>query len=220
MHFKSYLFLFIASTLYSINVEAQLGRFGLNAGLLYSDWENEIKLDSNINYEGKIGASVGFYFVSEISDHWNLDYAVNIAWKGFKMNGHLVVPGVQLGANLVNHSIYIDLPITMRYIFGKNTPQGFFIKGGVQFSFLVYNKIDGSVVYNGQSFYGDPQSNADELHPFDLSVFPAIGYQFESGLNFQFLYQYGLINIIKNSDYLGIKSAHNSILMVQVGIDL
>lgn len=222
MHFKSIIFflIFTFSILLSIDTQAQLDRFGLSVGLLYADWESEKAIDYDIDYTGKIGASLGFYFVTELSDNWNLDYGLNVAWKGFEMNGSLVVPGVQLGANLVNQSIYLDVPVGIRYIFGANAPVGFFIKAGVQFSFLVYNKIDGNVVYNGTNYYGDPQSNASELNQFDISIFPALGYQFDSGVNFQFMYEYGLINIVKDDDYLGLKNAHNSVIMVQVGIDL
>ena len=125
-----------------------------------------------------------------------------------------------LGADLTNQSIYIDIPLAVRMTLGDNSPSGFFVQAGVQFSILTYNKIDGTVVYNGTPYYGDPDNNADELHRFDMSIYPGIGYQFESGLNFQLFYEYGLLNIIKDEDYLGITSAHNSVFRLQVGIDL
>lgn len=206
--------------LFSFNTKAQFGRIGIQASVLYADWEGEKTNEFDIAYDGKTGASVGIYFIKEFSANWNLEYGMNFSWKGFTLNGQLMIPGVQLGANLINQSIYLDVPVSIRYIIGEYGPSGFFIKAGVQFSYLAYNKIDGHVLYNGTNFYGDPQSNANELNRFDLAIFPGIGYQFNNGFNLQLIYERGLINIIKDDEYLGLTSAYNSVIRLQFGIDL
>lgn len=206
--------------LFSANSQAQFARFGLRGGILYTDWIGEKVIDDKITYDGKVGAFIGFYSVNDITSNWSLEYGLNISWKGFKMNGQYFAPGVNLGADLTNESIYIDIPLAVRMFFGDNSPSGFFVQAGAQFSILTFNKINGSVVYNGTPYYGDPDNNADELHRFDISLYPGVGYQFDSGLNFQLFYEYGLLNIVKDEDYLGIKSAHNSVFRLQVGIDL
>lgn len=219
--FRFILLITLFFSVFNTELSAQFNRVGLRSGVLFSDWEAERAINASINYEGKIASFLGIYFVNEISDKWNLEYGLTASWQGFKMNGQLMIPGVQLGASLVNHSVYIDLPVSMRYVFGEDSPYGIFAKAGVQFSILAYNKINGTVLYNGTSFYGDPENNADQLKRFDMSIFPAIGYQFPGGLCFQLSYEYGLINIIKDDDdYLGLNTAHNSVIRFEIGIEL
>jgi hypothetical protein len=218
---KFLLLILLIFNVFSVELNAQFSRVGIRSGILVSDWEAERAINATISYEGKLNSFLGIYFVHDLTNKWNLEYGLTASWKGFKMNGQLMIPGVQLGANLVNHSIYIDLPVSMRYVFGGDSPYGIFAKAGVQFSFLAYNKINGTVLYNGTSYYGDPESNADQLNRFDMSVFPGLGYQFQNGLCFQLTYEYGLLNIIKDDeDYLGLKTAHNSVIRFEIGIEL
>lgn len=218
---KFLLLILLIFSVFNSELNAQFNRVGIRSGIIFSDWEAERAINASISYEGKLASFLGIYFVDDLTDKWNLEYGLTASWKGFKMNGQLMIPGVQLGASLVNHSIYIDLPVSMRYVFGEDSPYGFFAKAGVQFSFLAYNKINGTVLYNGTSFYGDPENNADQLSRFDMSIFPGIGYQFQSGLCFQLTYEYGLINIIKDKDeYLGLNTAHNSVIRFEIGIEL
>ena len=218
--YLGYLVLLLFS-LFQITGQAQANRFGFNAAILYSDWASEKTIDNTVAYDAKVGYQVGVYSVKEFAANWNLSYGLNVALKGFKMNGQLIIPGVTLAANLINHSVYIDVPVAMRYTFGSLGPSGFFVSAGVQFSYLVFNKIEGNVLYNGVNYYGDPENNADQLNRFDLSLYPAIGYQFENGLNFQLFYERGLVNIIKDEeDYLGVTKAFNSVIKFQIGLDL
>lgn len=216
-----YSIIFILFAFCQVNTYSQVNRFGFRAAVLSTDWESEKSIDSILTYSNKIGYSVGAYFVKEFSDKWNLEYGINVSWKGFKMNGSIVLPGVALALDLINHSIYLDIPIAMRYTFGNYGPKGLFVSGGVQFSYLVFNKIEGKLQYNGTNQYGDPDNNADELNRFDFSIFPSVGYQFDNGLNFQFSYERGLINTIKDDDeYLGLTKALNSVFKLQIGLDL
>lgn len=212
------LFLMIFSI--TANSQGLAPRFGLRAGVLYTDWEGEKVIDDMIAYQGKTGGFIGFYSVWEFSTSFNLEYGLNVSLKGFAMNGQLIIPGVQLAADLKNHSVYIDVPVAIRWLINNDSPAGVFIKGGVQFSYLALNKIEGNVLYNGTNFYGDPESNAEELNRFDISIFPGVGYQFTNGLHFQLLYERGLLNIIKDEDYLGLTNAINSVIKIQIGIDL
>ena len=213
------LLLFMATSL-TLSSQGIAPRFGLHGGILYTDWEGEKVIDDKISYEGKTGGFIGIYFIEEIRSNWHLEYGLNVSLKGFNMNGQLVVPGVQLAADLTNHSVYIDAPIAIRWVLGNESPTGFFVKAGVQFSYMVYNKIEGQVLYNGTNHYGDPESNANELNRFDISIFPGVGYQFYNGLHFQLLYELGLLNIVKDEDYLGVTNAYNSVIKIQIGIDL
>lgn len=215
---KRFILLFIMFT--GINANAQFQRFGIRSGVLFTDWIGEKTIDENIQYNGKVGSFIGVYGASQLGSHFDIEYGLNFAWKGFKISGQLMVPGVQFGANLTNQSIYTDVPIAIRYVIGDNSPSGIYLKAGVQFSYLVFNKIDGNVLYNGTNYYGDPDNNANELNRFDLCLYPAFGYQFESGLSFELCYEYGLINCVKDEDYLGVTSGNNSVLKIQIAIDL
>lgn len=210
---------FIANSL-AVSSQGLAPRFGLRGGVLYTDWVGEKTIDDKITYHGKTGGFIGIYSVSEFSTNFHLEYGLNVSLKGFNLNGQLVVPGVQLAADLTNHSVYIDAPIAIRWVLGEDSPAGFFLKGGIQFSYLVLNKIEGQVLYNGTNHYGDPESNADELNRFDIGIFPGLGYQFINGLHFQLIYELGLLNIVKDEDYLGVTNATNSVVKIQIGIDL
>lgn len=217
---KIFVLLFLIANSLTASSQSLAPRFGLRGGMLYTDWVGEKTIDENITYHGKTGGFIGIYSVSEFSTNFHLEYGLNVSLKGFNLNGQLVVPGVQLAADLTNHSVYIDAPVAIRWVIGQYSPTGFFLKAGVQFSYLVYNKIEGHVLYNGSSMYGDPESNADELNRFDISLFPGVGYQFNNGLHFQLIYELGLLNIVKDEDYLGVTNATNSVIKIQIGIDL
>lgn len=202
-------------------VNAQFWRFGIRAGVSSTDWVGDHFSSENVQYNSKIGGFIGFYFAKDNRKNWDFEYGLNISLKGFDLTGQLIVPGVQLGANLKNHGVYIDVPVAIRYYFGRDAPNGFFLKAGFGLSFLVYNSIEGQVIYNGNSnFYGDPESNASELHRLDFFLFPGIGYQLENGLNFQLIWERGLIDMIIDQDYLGWTNAYNQSFKLVVGIDL
>jgi len=217
-------FFFVLFVYSSYNVDAQFSRFsrfGFRAGVTSTAWVGDHFKSENIQYNQKVGGFIGFYFAMGNKTQWNFEYGLNISLKGFDLTGQLIVPGVHLGANLKNHSVYLDVPLSFRYYLGNFAPEGFFFKGGFGLSFLVYNRIEGQVNYNTSSkFYGDPESNASELHRLDFFLFPGIGYQLENGLNFQLIWERGLINMIISEDYLGWTNAYNQSFKLVIGFDL
>jgi len=205
----------------TLNINAQFWRFGIRAGASSTAWTGDHISFENIQYNSKIGGFIGFYFAKDNRKNWDFEYGLNISLKGFDLTGQLFVPGVQLGANLKNHGVYIDVPVAIKYYFVRGAPSGFFVKAGFSLSFLVYNTIEGQVIYNGNSsFYGEPESNASELHRLDFILFPGIGYQLKNGLNFQLLWERGLINMVIDNDYLGWTKAYNQSFKLVIGYDL
>lgn len=215
---KTTLLFFLMLMIY-LPSRAQFSRVGIRAGVGMAGWSGSDDTRGLVKYSYKTGGFIGFYSARGLGTHWDIEYGFDISLKGFNFSGSYFSTGVQLGANLTNHSVYIEVPVAVRYYFGLAAPAGFFLKGGISLSYLVYNKINGSVIYNNSQIYGDPDNNASELNRFDFLLYPAVGYQFEMGLHLQLIYEFGLIDIVKNEDYLGWTNGYNRIIKLSVGFD-
>ncbi|RLD24409.1 MAG: hypothetical protein DRI54_06135 [Bacteroidetes bacterium] len=204
----------------SHHINAQFSRFGVRASISSVSWVGDYNPNPNVQYNSKIGGSIGFYFAREIGTNWNIEYGLNLSVKGFNLTGQVLYPGAMVGVDIKNQSAYIDVPVGFRYYFGRAAPNGFFIKAGIGISFLVYNKVNWIGQYNNQSFNGDFDGNASELNRFDFFVFPGIGYQLANGLNFQLIWERGLINIVKDDEYFDWTKAYNQSFKLVIGFDL
>jgi len=126
-------FLLVLILFSTLCVSAQFTRFGIRAGVNSAEWTGDNFKSENIQYNQKFGGFIGFYSTLDNRKNWNFEYGLNVSLKGFNLSGQLIVPGVNLGSNINNHSIYIDIPIAMRYYLGKRAPAGFFLKAGSLF---------------------------------------------------------------------------------------
>mgnify|MGYP003564562525 CR=1 FL=1 len=199
---------------------SQFGEFGFHASLAYAGWMGEHIESNNLQYNQKLGGSLGIYFAHEFTDHFQYRYGVDVALRGFELSGQLSVPGVQLGANVINQSVYVDLPVLVRFYPGLGAPEGFFLQAGIVPGFLVYNSIEGTVLYNNSPIYGDPDDNAEELSRFDLASDLTIGYQFLNRAWVGLSWNKGWINLVKEGDYLGWDRGTNNWFSLSIGLDL
>ena len=116
---------FLASIFSFHEAKSQFNRFGIRAGVLSTDWINKSLDENPVNYTSKTGFFIGFYSVKEFQSNYHLEYGLNLSLQGFGLDGQLIYPGVMIGGELKNHSVYIAVPVAMRMVFGENSPSGF-----------------------------------------------------------------------------------------------
>lgn len=111
---------------------------------------------------------------------------------------------------------YINIPVLAKF---KPT-ESFYLAAGPQIGLLLGANTEWSYSYSDSS--GSESDSGDEdikefLNSTDIGVAIAAGYELESGLNFGLRYNYGLTDIVDESDGDAIK---NSTIQVSVGFKL
>lgn len=108
---------------------------------------------------------------------------------------------------------YLDIPVLARV----NIASGFNAFIGPQFSFLLGNKDKMEITEGGVTVSAE-ESSTEGMNKLDLGLAFGVGYQLESGLNFNLGYDLGLSNI---NDFEGSEDykVHNRVIKISVGFN-
>jgi len=161
-----------------------------------------------------LGFKAGVGITKSIKNNLSLESGLYLVQKGSKSSEE----GISDGDEFFSYSdilrmLYIDVPILLRYRLNKEDENSFAFYGGVQPSFLL-NARRNSKEANSQS----NESVTDFFKIFDAAASIGVGYLFNNGFGINAAYDYGFININKNSDHNGLNyfKTYNRVFKVSI----
>lgn len=195
--------------------------YGIRNGINFSKWEGadlqviEDLLDKTEGYvitKGTRGLHIGGYVHIPISEVFSFEPGLEYSKKGYSLKGDFQIPvlkyfGVNLRAQVQSH--YIDIPLTLK----ANVYKGLQVYAGPQVSYLVRSTLNAKLGVLGISLFNKGFGITERFNKVDLGLTGGVGYQFDSGINLQAGYDYGLTKLDKNDNY----SAYNRVVKVSVG---
>lgn len=195
--------------------------FGVNAGLVNSNWKgdalnslnNVIDLTNGfISTKSKTGFTVGGYANIPVSEKIAILPGLNYTERGYGMRGDLKIEalkflGVNASVNVESH--YIDVPVTLK----AEVAKGLSIYAGPQVSFLTKANVHVKTAILGISLYNNKLDITDNFNRVDMGITTGIGYQFDNGLNIKAGYDHGLSRLDNNNNF----NAYNRAVKLTVG---
>lgn len=191
--------------------------FGVRAGANLAN----IGGDDTDDAKMKIGYHVGAYANIGLTDMFALEPGLFLSSKGYKVEeseteefmGEVMKYEYEGKSNIT----YLDIPVLARI----STASGFNVFVGPQFSFLLGNKYkEEETMSTGgvTETESDEDSSTEGMNKLDLGLALGVGYQLESGLNFNLGYDLGLSNI---NDFEGSEDykVHNRVIKISVGFN-
>ncbi|TPE43088.1 porin family protein [Pontibacter mangrovi] len=206
---------------YNNNTPGQL-RFGIRAGVNFSDWDGETMqsvqdlvdmADGYATQEMRTGFHAGGYVTIPVTPGFEIEPGLQYSQKGMVLRGKLPVEEVDfLNANvtLTNKSEYLDLPVLAKVYVGE----GFHFFAGPQVSYLLSNKVSaeaGALGFKALNQEWDMKSGFSE---FDAAVTGGVGYKFANGFNISAGYDYGLNPIDSKGNF----ETYNRVIKASVGL--
>src|SRR5690606_3497805 len=157
----------------------------------------------------KIGYHVGAYANIGLTDMFALEPGLLLSTKGAKVD--FSEDGYEVESK--STMTYLDIPVLARV----NIASGFNAFIGPQFSFLLGNKDKMEITEGGVTVSAE-ESSTEGMNKLDLGLAFGVGYQLESGLNFNLGYDLGLSNI---NDFEGSEDykVHNRVIKISVGFN-
>jgi hypothetical protein len=190
-------FLLVSLILLSCQISfAQIG-FGPRLGL---NMANQVGV--NTNGKTKLGLVLGGYAKFNMGEKAAFQPELLFSMKGYTLKS----PGFEG----VQSSNYIDVPLLLNL--GKS--QGLHWLIGVQPSFLLSAKAKSKPSTGSATTVDDK----DLYKGFDMGILTGLGYQLESGLNFDFRFTYGATPVFTTAS--GYPKIHNINMQFTVGYTL
>ncbi|MEQ6118331.1 porin family protein [Reichenbachiella sp. MALMAid0571] len=179
-------YLLVFAVLISLNASAQSSVIGLKGGLNIAT----IAGDAD-GVSSKLGIHIGFYNTMEISESFKFQPELIFSMQGAQ---------VAQGEGKVNYN-YINVPLIAK-IFVQN---GFNFQFGPQVGILLSANVSDGM---------NSISVKDQLNSTDFSLGLGIGYELESGVNFDLRYNLGLSNTSKEDSN---DTYPNSVIQFSIG---
>jgi hypothetical protein len=210
----------IAATIITATAAAQT-TFGINAGIVNSNWKGEALNTLNsvvdlsngfINTRSKTGFTAGGYANIPITENIAIQPGLSYTQKGYGLRGDIKIDalkflGVNASANVESH--YIDVPLTVN----ATVTKGLQIFAGPQVSFLAKTNVHVKTSVLGISLYNNKLDITDNFNRIDVGVSGGVGYKFENGFNIKAAYDHGLTRLDKNNNF----NAYNRAVKLTVG---
>lgn len=179
--------------------------FGLRAGANLANVGGDEADDAKM----KIGYHIGAYANIGLTDMFAIEPGLLLSTKGAKVD--FSEDGYEVESK--STMTYLDIPVLARV----NIASGFNAFIGPQFSFLLGNKDKMEITEGGVTVSAE-ESSTEGMNKLDLGLAFGVGYQLESGLNFNLGYDLGLSNI---NDFEGSEDykVHNRVIKISVGFN-
>jgi hypothetical protein len=196
-------------------------KFGVQAGANIANWQGDALKSLNnivdltngfIDTKSKTGFHVGGFANIPITTTLSFEPGVQYSQKGYTLKGDLKIDALEfLGANASAkvEAHYIDIPLVVK----AEVAKGLSVYAGPQISYLVKNNLHVNAGVLGISLLNRRLSLTDNFNRMDIGIAGGIGYKFNSGLNINAGYDYGLSKLDKNSNF----KAYNRVIKLSVG---
>lgn len=188
--------------------------FGVRAGANLANVAGDDTDDAKM----KIGFHAGAYANIGITDKFALEPGLFLSTKGAKEEESYTEDfgfgEASVDSEYTTSLTYLDIPVLARV----NIASGLNVFVGPQFSYLLGAKHKYEVTYSmdgeTETESGD-ESSTEGMNKLDLGLAFGVGYQLESGLNFNLGYDLGLSNLNDEGD----DKVSNRVIKVSVGFN-
>lgn len=174
---------------------------------------------SSVKYKSRLAPHFGVYSEIKFNDFISLQPEVLFSMKGYKYESSSSGGGSSSEYTLDAGLNYIDIPLQLRFNFGK----GFHLLGGPSFSILMSAKAKSeSTVTSGGSTVTTKETDTDKegLNTMDVGVYIGVGYQLDMGLNFAIRWARGFSNLYEDDGSTVTIHQSNNVFQFTVGYNL
>lgn len=171
-------------------------RFGVNAGIIFSNMKSEENGGNEETLETKTGMTIGIRAAVPLTENISFRPGLNFMQKGGKEKFDFLGQEIETTINLG----YLELPLNFVYSTTDAGSGRFFAGLGPVLSYGISGKA--KVKTDGQEDeedinFGDAE---DELKPFEFSGNVLAGYELANGVYLQVNYSLGFSNISNSTD--------------------
>lgn len=196
-------------------------RFGIRAGVNFSDWEGETMQSLNdlvdlsagaVQQEMRTGFHAGGYLSIPVAPGFEIEPGLSYSQKGVVLKGKVPVEELDFlntNVTLTNKSEYLDLPVLAKVYVGE----GFHFFAGPQLSYLLSNKVSAEAGALGFKVLNQEWDMKSGFRELDVAVTGGLGYRFANGLNISAGYDYGVNSIDDNSSF----DTYNRVVKASIG---
>lgn len=171
------------------------------------EWSNGMLTTS-----GRTGFHAGGFMQVPLTEYLVLEPGLSYSSKGYTLKGALDLKvldmlGIAARAELQSH--YVDMPIVLK----ATMENGIQLYAGPQLSYLVQADLRARAGVLGVNLLNQKWNVTDQFNRLDAAVTAGIGYQFESGMNINAGYDFGLSRIDAGKSV----NARNQVIKVSLG---
>ncbi len=192
----------------SASANAQFSRFGIKAGVNFSNMSVDNANDKNL----RTGFHAGVFGRMAMSELFSLQPELLYTTKGFSNSYDNLIAKGKADVNLN----YIEVPINLVY----HLSEDFNFQLGPYFSYLAnVNVTTNNELLGFLDINTDDNIDRDNFKKFDVGLTAGLGFEVEDFI-FGFKYNLGLVNVAENNfpaeQLLG--ESHHSVIQVYAGI--